>query len=217
MRDIFIPQPSKEDPDDRRPCRCEYRWADGRRQDHLEVDEDRVSQLKVGLVFLKSIFVPIIYCWLYLIYKFKPVYCQAPECYSYLKYFHSRYAHDTPLPVSRLIADFGNKMQICTQVPAFCLDHRCHLTVITTHWSFLTPDPPLASVTASAPTAWACWSPATTTWGRTSTRPVPPLTTTVSTDSWTCRNVLPDCRAMAIGARSQAARTYLEKFITELK
>ena len=25
-----------------------------------------------------------------------------------------------------------------------------------------------------------------------------------------------DCRAMAIGARSQAARTYLEKFLTEL-
>ena len=28
----------------------------------------------------------------------------------------SRYAHDTPLPVSRMIADLGNKMQICTQV-----------------------------------------------------------------------------------------------------
>ena len=27
----------------------------------------------------------------------------------------SRYAHETPLPVSRLIGDFGNKMQICTQ------------------------------------------------------------------------------------------------------
>ena len=28
----------------------------------------------------------------------------------------SRYGHDTPLPVSRMIADLGNKMQICTQV-----------------------------------------------------------------------------------------------------
>ena len=27
----------------------------------------------------------------------------------------SRYGHDTPLPVSRMIADLGNKMQICTQ------------------------------------------------------------------------------------------------------
>ena len=27
----------------------------------------------------------------------------------------------------------------------------------------------------------------------------------------------PDCRAMAIGARSQAARTYLEKFLGELR
>lgn len=27
----------------------------------------------------------------------------------------------------------------------------------------------------------------------------------------------PDCRAMAIGARSQAARTYLEKFLNDLR
>merc|ERR1719494_1484065 len=28
---------------------------------------------------------------------------------------NSRYGHDTPLPISRMIADLGNKMQICTQ------------------------------------------------------------------------------------------------------
>ena len=28
---------------------------------------------------------------------------------------NSRYSHDTALPVSRLVEDFGNKMQICTQ------------------------------------------------------------------------------------------------------
>ena len=37
----------------------------------------------------------------------------------------SRYGHDTPLPVSRMIADLGNKMQICTQVIISTLKSSC--------------------------------------------------------------------------------------------
>ena len=41
------------------------------------------------------------------------------------------------------------------------------------------------------------------------------FTTAGCFSSLTCP--VPDCRAMAIGARSQAARTYLEKFLGELR
>ena len=58
----------------------------------------------------------------------------------------------------------------------------------------------------------------------TSSRPVPaPITMVCAIKLKSNRTQLvhvqlhPDCRAMAIGARSQAARTYLEKFLNDLR
>ena len=45
---------------------------------------------------------------------------QSPKFISLISATSSRYGHDTPLPISRMIADLGNKMQICTQV-RFCI------------------------------------------------------------------------------------------------
>ena len=66
---------------------------------------------------------------------------------------------------------------------------------------------------------------AMTTKAHTSSRPAPALTTMVSIRIVVLVNnskhqkmpVSTDCRAMAIGARSQAARTYLEKFLNDLR
>merc|ERR1712107_115161 len=87
---------------------------------------------------------------------------------------NSRYGHDTPLPISRMIADLGNKMQICTQ--------------------------------------------------RYGKRPygVGPLVAGYDDQGPHIFQTCPsanyyDCRAMAIGARSQAARTYLEKFLNDFR
>lgn len=86
---------------------------------------------------------------------------------------NSRYAHETPLPVSRLIGDFGNKMQICTQRYG---KRPYGVGLLVAGYDDLGPH-----IFQTCPSA----------------------------------NYY-DCRAMAIGARSQAARTYLEKFLTEL-
>lgn len=83
---------------------------------------------------------------------------------------NSRYAHDTPLPVGRMIADLGNKMQLCTQ--------RCGKRPYGVGLLVAGYDDQGPHIFQTCPSA----------------------------------NYY-DCRAMAIGARSQAARTYLEKFI----
>lgn len=87
---------------------------------------------------------------------------------------NSRYAHDTPLPVSRLIGDFGNKMQICTQ--------RYGKRPYGVGLLVAGYDDKGAHIYQTCPSA----------------------------------NFY-ECRAMAIGARSQAARTYLEKFLDSFK
>jgi len=83
---------------------------------------------------------------------------------------NSRYAHDTPLPVSRMIADLGNKMQVCTQRAG---KRPYGVGLLVAGYDDLGPH-----IFQTCPSA----------------------------------NYY-DCRAMAIGARSQAARTYLEKFL----
>jgi len=83
---------------------------------------------------------------------------------------NSRFSHDTPLPVSRLIGDLGNKMQICTQRYGK-RPYGVGLLVA----GFDDQGPHIFQTCPSA-------------------------------------NYY-DCKAMAIGARSQAARTYLEKFL----
>jgi len=87
---------------------------------------------------------------------------------------NSRYAHDTPLPVSRMIADLGNKMQLCTQRYG---KRPYGVGLLVAGYDDQGPH-----IYQTCPSA----------------------------------NYY-DCRAMAIGARSQAARTYLEKFLPELK
>merc|ERR1719312_1610030 len=86
---------------------------------------------------------------------------------------NSRYSHDTPLPVSRIIADFGNKMQICTQRYGK-RPYGVGLLV--------------AGYDDNGPHIYQ-----------------------------TCPSAnYYDCKAMAIGARSQSARTYLERKLDEL-
>merc|ERR1711936_167636 len=83
---------------------------------------------------------------------------------------NSRYAHDTPLPVSRMIGDLGNKMQICIQ-----LYNRRPFGVGLLIAGYDSQGPHIYQTCPSA-------------------------------------NYY-DCKAMAIGARSQSARTYLEKHL----
>merc|ERR1739848_469328 len=87
---------------------------------------------------------------------------------------NNRYSHDTPLAVSRLIGDLGNKMQICTQR---YVKRPYGVGLLVAGYDDLGPH-----IFQTCPSA----------------------------------NYY-DCRAMAIGARSQAARTYLEKFLNDLK
>jgi len=87
---------------------------------------------------------------------------------------NSRYSHDTALPVSRLVEDFGNKMQICTQRYG---KRPYGVGLLVAGYDDKGPH-----IYQTCPSA----------------------------------NYF-DCRAMAIGARSQAARTYLEKFLEDLK
>jgi 20S proteasome subunit alpha 6 len=86
---------------------------------------------------------------------------------------NNRYSHDTPLAVSRLIGDLGNKMQICTQR---YVKRPYGVGLLVAGYDDLGPH-----IFQTCPSA----------------------------------NYY-DCRAMAIGARSQAARTYLEKYLDEL-
>merc|ERR1712180_67873 len=86
---------------------------------------------------------------------------------------NSRYGHDTPLPVSRMIADLGNKMQLCTQRYG---KRPYGVGLLVAGYDDQGPH-----IYQTCPSA----------------------------------NYY-DCRAMAIGARSQAARTYLEKKLDEL-
>jgi 20S proteasome subunit alpha 6 len=86
----------------------------------------------------------------------------------------SRYGHDTPLPVSRMIADLGNKMQICTQRYG---KRPYGVGLLVAGYDDKGPH-----IFQTCPSA----------------------------------NYY-DCRAMAIGARSQAARTYMEKFLNDFR
>jgi len=86
---------------------------------------------------------------------------------------NNRFSHDSPLPVSRLIGDLGNKMQICTQRDG---KRPYGVGLLVAGYDDLGPH-----IFQTCPSA----------------------------------NYY-DCRAMAIGARSQAARTYLEKFLDQL-
>ncbi|XP_064488947.1 proteasome subunit alpha type-1-like isoform X2 [Ornithodoros turicata] len=87
---------------------------------------------------------------------------------------NNRYAHDTPLPISRLVTQLGNKMQVCTQR----YDRRPYgVGLLVAGY-----DDMGAHVYQTCPSA----------------------------------NYF-DCKAMAIGARSQSARTYLEKHLDEFK
>lgn len=87
---------------------------------------------------------------------------------------NNRYAHDTPLPISRLVTLLGNKMQVCTQR----YDRRPYgVGLLVAGY-----DDMGAHIYQTCPSA----------------------------------NYF-DCKAMAIGARSQSARTYLEKHLDEFK
>jgi len=86
---------------------------------------------------------------------------------------NNRYSHDSPLAVSRLIGDLGNKMQICTQR---YVKRPYGVGLLVAGYDDLGPH-----IFQTCPSA----------------------------------NYY-DCRAMAIGARSQAARTYLEKVLDQL-
>lgn len=87
---------------------------------------------------------------------------------------NSRYAHDEPLPISRMISDLGNKMQVCTQR----YDKRPYGVGLL-----------VAGYDDQGPHIFQ-----------------------------TCPSAnYYDCRAMAIGARSQSARTYLEKMLDTFK
>lgn len=83
-----------------------------------------------------------------------------------------RYSHDEPLPVSRLIGNLGNKLQICTQR----YDRRPYGVGLL-----------VAGYDGKGPHIYQTCPSAT----------------------------FFDCKAMAIGARSQSARTYLEKHLNE--
>lgn len=86
------------------------------------------------------------------------------ECLNY------KYSHNAPLPISRLIAQLGNKMQICTQR----YDRRPYgVGLLVAGYDDQGPH-----IYQTCPSA----------------------------------NYF-NCKAMAIGARSQSARTYLEKFL----
>jgi len=88
------------------------------------------------------------------------------ECLNY------KYSHDAYLPVNRLIAQLGNKMQVCTQR----YDRRPYgVGLLVAGYDDLGPH-----IYQSCPSA----------------------------------NYF-DCKAMSIGARSQSARTYLEKKLDE--
>lgn len=88
------------------------------------------------------------------------------ECLNY------KYSHDSPLPVSRLISQLGNKMQTCTQR----YDRRPYgVGLLVAGYDELGPH-----IYQTCPSA----------------------------------NFF-DCKAMSIGARSQSARTYLEKKLEE--
>ena len=121
---------------------------------------------------------------------------------------NSRYAHDTPLPVSRLeflnqyillsskssfrlIGDFGNKMQICTQRYGK-RPYGVGLLV--------------AGYDDKGPHIYQT-CPSANFYGKFKKMLVLNL----------FYEFVLDCRAMAIGARSQAARTYLEKFLEDFK
>lgn len=87
---------------------------------------------------------------------------------------NNRYAHDTPLPISRLVTLLGNKMQVCTQR----YDRRPYgVGLLVAGYDDM-----------GAHIYQTCSS----------------------------ANYF-DCRAMAIGARSQSARTYLEKHLDKFK
>ncbi|CAN7938244.1 unnamed protein product, partial [Ixodes hexagonus] len=87
---------------------------------------------------------------------------------------NNRYAHDTPLPISRLVTLLGNKMQVCTQR----YDRRPYgVGLLVAGY-----DDMGAHIYQTCPSA----------------------------------NYF-DCKAMAIGARSQSARTYLEKHLDEFR
>lgn len=102
-----------------------------------------------------------------------------------------RYAHDEPLPVSRLISSLGNKMQVCTQrydrrpygVGLLVAGFDVSLINETTFLLLIK----MLSVKDQGPHIYQTCPSAT----------------------------YFDCKAMAIGARSQSARTYLEKHLTE--
>lgn len=110
------------------------------------------------------------------------------ECLNY------KYSHDTQLPVSRLIANLGNKMQVCTQrydrrpygvgllVAGFDVSFIKYLfysIVLFVKANFIFQDKG-PHVYQTCPSA----------------------------------NFF-DCKAMAVGSRSQSARTYLEKHLDE--
>lgn len=87
---------------------------------------------------------------------------------------NNRYAHDTPLPISRLVTLLGNKMQVCTQR----YDRRPYgVGLLVAGYDDM-----------GAHIYQTCSS----------------------------ANYF-DCKAMAIGARSQSARTYLEKHLDKFK
>jgi len=87
---------------------------------------------------------------------------------------NSRYAHDQPLPISRMISDLGNKMQVCTQR----YDKRPYGVGLL-----------VAGYDDQGPHIFQ---------------------TCPSSNYY-------DCLAMAVGARSQSARTYLEKYMDTFK
>lgn len=90
------------------------------------------------------------------------------ECLNY------KYSHDTLLPVTRLISQLGNKMQVCTQR----YDRRPYgVGLLVAGYDDQGPH-----IYQTCPSA----------------------------------NYF-DCKAMAIGARSQSARTYLEKHLDEFQ
>ena len=104
-----------------------------------------------------------------------------------------RYSHDEPLPVSRLIGNLGNKLQVCTQrydrrpygvgllVAGYDVSTLIHSSFYTKLYN------PFIAKQSKGPHIYQTCPSAT----------------------------YFDCKAMAIGARSQSARTYLEKHLNE--
>ncbi|GAB6021546.1 Proteasome subunit alpha 1 [Chamberlinius hualienensis] len=87
---------------------------------------------------------------------------------------NNRYSHDTAFPITRLVKNLGNKMQVCTQR----YDRRPFGVGLL-----------IAGYDDGGPHLFQCCPSA---------------------------NFF-SCKAMAIGARSQSARTYLEKHLDEFK